>query len=56
MSKWENMSNAEIRMKINSMEMEYESIKNRINNLVSKLDKLDIEYNDAQRELKKRSK
>ena len=50
------MTNTEIRLKMKNMEMEYESIKNRINNLVSKLDKLDIEYNDAQRELKKRSK
>lgn len=38
------------------MKMEYESIKNKINNLVSELDKLDIEYNNANKELNKRSK
>jgi peptidoglycan hydrolase CwlO-like protein len=54
--KWENFSNAEIRLKMNSMEMEYESIKNDINKLISKLDEIDKEYNKANEELKKRSK
>lgn len=53
---WSNMSNSEIRNRIKSMEMEYESVKNKINNLVNLLDKLDIEYNNANRELNKRSK
>jgi hypothetical protein len=56
MERWEKMSNAEIRMKMSSMEMVYESIKNKINNLVSELDKLDIDYDNAQKELNKRSK
>ena len=53
---WTNMSNSEIRNRITSMEMEYESIKNQINNLVNMLDNLDIEYNNANKELSKRSK
>ena len=53
---WSNMSNSEIRNRITSMEMEYESIKNKINNLVTMLDDLDIEYNNANKELNKRSK
>lgn len=53
---WSNMSNSEIRNRIASMEMEYESIKNKINNLVTMLDDLDIEYNNANKELNKRSK
>jgi hypothetical protein len=56
MNKWTKMGNAEIRMKMSSMELEYESIKNKINNLISELDKLDIEYNNAKKELNKRSK
>ena len=50
------MSNTEIRVKMSSMEEEYESVKNKINALVDKLDKLDIEYNKAKKELEKRSK
>ena len=50
------MSNNEIRMKMNSMEMEYEAIKNKISDLVSKLDSLDIEYNKARKEIEKRAK
>lgn len=56
MNEWSNMSNNEIRMKMNSMELEYEAIKNKISNLVSKLDSLDIEYNKARKEIEKRSK
>lgn len=56
MNDWKNMSNAEIRMKTASMEKEYEAIKNKINNLITELDNLDIEYNKAVKELNKRSK
>lgn len=56
MNDWANMSNNDIRMKMSSMEMEYESIKNKINKLVSELDSLDIEYNKAKKEILKRSK
>lgn len=54
--KWDTMSNTDIRVKMSSMEIEYESIKNKINQLITDLDKLDIEYNKAQKELEKRSK
>ena len=53
---WDTKSNTDIRVKMSSMEMEYESIKNKINQLITDLDKLDIEYNKAQKELEKRSK
>ena len=56
MNDWSNLSNSDIRMKINSMELEYEAVKNKINNLFSELDRLDIEYNKANKELEKRSK
>jgi hypothetical protein len=38
------------------MEEEYESIKNKINKLVDKLDILDNEYDKAKKELEKRTK
>lgn len=56
MNEWGNMSNTEIRMKMQSMEMEYESIKNKINHFIDELDKLDNEYNKAKREIERRIK
>lgn len=53
---WKNMSNANIRDKMVSMSNEYEYIKNKINELISKLDLLDNEYNNAKKELNRRSK
>lgn len=53
---WESFSNQDIRIKMESMKIEYESIKNKINNLFSSLDMLDNEYNKAIKELEKRSK
>lgn len=55
-NEWCNMSNTEIRIKMQAMEMEYESIKNRINKLLDKLDELDIDYNKGKKEIEKRSK
>lgn len=54
--KWSEMSNTEIRLKMKSMEVEYESYKNKINALFGELEKLDIEYNKAEKELEKRTK
>ena len=51
---WEQISNSEIHMKLQSMEMEYENIKNKINILLDKLDSLDKEYIKGKKELKKR--
>jgi uncharacterized coiled-coil DUF342 family protein len=56
MINWENISNSEIRTKMISMVNEYESIKNQINKLISKMDTLDIEYDKAKKELEKRTK
>ena len=53
---WNTMSNIEIRMKMESMEMEYKSIKNKISLLCDDLDRLDSEYNKAKKALEKRSK
>lgn len=56
MIEWSTMSNTDIRVKMSSMEMEYENVKNKISSLIDELDKLDIEYNKAKKELEKRSK
>lgn len=56
MNDWKNMSNAEIRIKMKSMTLEYDAIKQKINNLINELDRLDNEYNNANKELNKRSK
>jgi hypothetical protein len=56
MVEWSNMSNTEIRMKMQTMEMEYESIKNKINNLMDELEKLDVVYNKGKKELERRIK
>jgi hypothetical protein len=53
---WKNMNNAEIRMKIASMEKEYDAIKMKINNLLTELDNIDMEYNKGVKELNQRSK
>lgn len=54
--KWNEMSNTEIRMKMENMKMEYDAIKNQINRLLDKLDNLDNEYIKGYKELEKRSK
>ena len=56
MIKWDTISNAEIRKKMESMTLEYEGLKNRINKLIEQMDNLDIEYNKAIKEIEKRSK
>lgn len=53
---WKNMSNMEIKMKMESMNLEYESVKNKINNLIGQLDVLDVEYDKAKKEMERRTK
>lgn len=56
MIEWKNIGNMEIRQKMESMSLEYEAIKNKINNLINQMDELDIEYNKAKNELERRTK
>lgn len=53
---WCDMSNTEIRIKMQSMENKYEAIKIKISHLIDELDNLDNEYDKAKKELLKRSK
>lgn len=56
MEEWSKLTNTEIRLKIASMEQEYEAIKNKINNLMNDLESIDVKYNKAISELNKRTK
>ena len=53
---WSDMSNTEIRMKMSSLEEEYEAVKNKINNLLNTLDYLDEVYLKGRKELERRTK
>ena len=50
------MSNSELKIKLIEMENEYESIKNKINNLVMRMNELDESYNKVKQILNKRTK
>ena len=52
---WMKLTTPEIKLKKLTMEREYDSIKNEINKLLSKLSDLDDEYNRADKELQKRN-
>lgn len=51
-----DLSNAEIRIKLITMENEYEAIKNRIKNDLERLDVLDKEYASMKQVLSKRTR
>ena len=53
---WKNMGNTEIKLKIKTLEEEYTATKNKINNLLDNLDRLDNEYIRGKKELENRSK
>lgn len=54
-TEWEKLTTPEIKLKKISLEREYDSIKNEINKLLSKLSDLDEEYIRADKELQKRN-
>lgn len=54
--KYLNLSNAELRIKLITLENEYEAIKSRIKNDLEHLDLLDSEYISVQQVLNKRTK
>ena len=54
--KYLNLSNAEIRVKLVSLENEYEAVKNRIRKDLERLDALDEEYISMKQVLNKRTK
>ena len=53
---YEMMSNSELKIKLIEMENEYESIKNKINNLVMRMNELDDSYDKVKQILNKRTK
>ena len=50
--RYEMMSNSELKIKLIEMENEYESIKNKINNLVMRMNELDDSYDKVKQILK----
>jgi len=56
MEKLENMSNAEIKIYQKTLENEFDSIKSEISERMDRLDALERKYENAQKEIDKRSK
>lgn len=52
----ENLSNAEIRIKMKTLENEFTSIQNEVSNLLHKMSMLDSQYIELQNLLNKRTK
>ena len=51
-----NLSNSEIKVKMTTLEHEYEVVKKEINNLIDRLSQLDKEYQALENVLKERTK
>lgn len=56
MKKYQSFTNAELNLKMKSLENEYESTKHKILELIEKMEKLDSEYIEAQAEVENRNK
>lgn len=54
--KYSEMSNAELKLKLVTMENEYEVLKKTLNDLISKMYEMDIEYNKINDIYKKRTR
>lgn len=54
MKKFQNYTNSELNLKMKSLENEYESNKHKILELISEMQKLDIDYAEAKREIENR--
>ena len=54
--RYDEMSNAELKIKMTTMENEYDAIKSEIGRLLSRMEKLDNEYNKISSLYKKRTK
>lgn len=56
MKDFKNMSNGEINIELKNLENEYESIKNKVLNLIERMQELDKDFIEGKKELSKRSK
>lgn len=50
------LSNAELKIKMNEMENEYESLKNKINTILNRMEELDNKYDKLKTILNKRTR
>ena len=56
MDKFEMMSNAELKIRMKEMEFEYEALKMKIKECMTKMEELDGKYNTATKVMQKRLK
>jgi hypothetical protein len=54
--KWENMSNSNIRIKLESLRHEHEVIKGKIDNLIDEMKDIELDYLNGNETLIKRHK
>jgi hypothetical protein len=54
--KWENMSNSNIRVKLESLRHEHEVIKTKIDNLIDEMKDIELDYLNGNETLIKRHK
>ena len=54
MKKFQKYTNSELNLKMKSLENEYEANKHKILELISEMQKLDIDYAEAKREIENR--
>lgn len=55
MKKYNNFTNAELNLKLKSLENEYEMKKRKVLDLIEEMQKLDIEYSEAKKEVENRN-
>ena len=56
MKKYQNYTNAELNLKLKTLENEYEVTKHKVLGLIQEMQKLDLEFAEAKKEVEKRNK
>lgn len=56
MKEYQNYTNAELKLKLKTLEDEYEATKHKVLELIQNMQKMDIEFAEAKRELENRNK
>ena len=56
MKKYQNYTNAELNLKLKTLENEYEVTKHKVLGLIQEMQKLDLEFAEVKKEVEKRNK
>lgn len=56
MKKYQNYTNAELNLKLKTLENEYEAAKHKVLGLIQEMQKLDLEFAEVKKEVEKRNK